>query len=96
MVREAAGGFIAVANAQFPPRPIAIGINRGFGHAQLPGDLFGAQVAVDETQAFTLPWREAFNGIVDRDLRAAHKANTLTTRVRRRLAVTVPLHVVSA
>jgi hypothetical protein len=38
LAREAGGG-VAVLDAQLAPRAVAIGVDRGLGHAQLAGDL---------------------------------------------------------
>lgn len=58
MVRQAAGGLIAVAGAELAPGAVAIGVHRGLRHAQLAGDLLGRQVPIDEAQAVTLAWGE--------------------------------------
>lgn len=88
---QAARRLIAVGHAQFPPRTVAIGVDRRLRHAQSPGDLLGAQVTVDQPQAFPLPRGEQLDRIVDHSLRRAHKMNTLTTRERHSLDVMVAL-----
>jgi hypothetical protein len=40
VIHQAAGGLVTVTGAQFPPRAVAIGVDRGLGHAKFPGDLF--------------------------------------------------------
>jgi hypothetical protein len=91
VVGETARGLVAVVDAQFSPRPVAIGVDRSLGHAQLAGDLLGTQVAIDQPQAFPLSRGEQFYGIVDDRLRRAHKMSTLTTRARFRLDAMVAL-----
>lgn len=85
MVDEAARGVIAVVSAQFPPRSVAIGVDRRLGHAKFSGDLFGAQMTIDQTQAFALPRGQAFDGVLSHSLRLAHRLNTLAVRAWRRL-----------
>ena len=55
---QQAGGLVPVVHAELAPRPVAVGVDGGLGHAQLAGDLLGAEVLVDEAQALTLPLRE--------------------------------------
>jgi hypothetical protein len=55
---QEAGRLIAVGNAQLAPRSVAIGVDRGLGHPQLAGDLLGAEVLVDEPQAFPFALRQ--------------------------------------
>ena len=52
------GGFVPIAHAELAPGAVAIGVHRGLGHAELAGDLLGAQVLVHEAQAFTLALRQ--------------------------------------
>jgi hypothetical protein len=85
MVHQAARRLIPIASAQFPPRTIAIGVDRCLGHAKFTRYLFRTQVTIDQTQAFTLPWGQAFDGILSHGLRLAHKLNTLPARAWRRL-----------
>jgi hypothetical protein len=85
MVHEAARGVISVARAQFPPRSVAIGVDRRLGHAQFPGDLFGAQMTIDQPQAFALPRGQAFDRVLSHGLRLAHRLSTLAVRAWRRL-----------
>ena len=74
MFRQQARRFVAVRHAQLAPGAVAVGIDGGLGHAQLPGDLFGAQMAVHEAQAFPLPGRQELDTVLDDILRLAHKA----------------------
>ena len=85
MVGEASRGVVPIVGAQFPPRSVAIGVDRGLGHAQFSGDLFGTQMTIDQPQAFTLPRGQAFDGVLSHGLRLAHKLNTLAARAWRRL-----------
>ena len=48
------GRLIAVADAKFPARAIAIGIDGSLRHPKFTRDLLGAQMLVDQTQAFAL------------------------------------------
>jgi hypothetical protein len=84
VVGEPAGGLVTVAYPQLAPGAVAIGVDRSLGHAQLPGDLLGGKVAVDEPQAFSLPRSQEFDRILDRPLRRAHKMSRLTSRANRR------------
>jgi hypothetical protein len=68
---EASGG-VAILNAQLAPRAVAIGVDRGLGHAELAGDLLGGQVLVDKAQAFALTLREQSHGIFGNDAPCAH------------------------
>jgi hypothetical protein len=49
-----AGGGIAILDAELAPRAVAIGVDRGLRHAEFAGDLFGAEMLVDQPQAITL------------------------------------------
>ena len=49
---------IAILDAQLAPRAVAVGVDRGLGHAELPRDLLGAQVLIDQAQAFALSRRQ--------------------------------------
>jgi hypothetical protein len=51
-------------NAKLAPRAIAVGVDGSFRHAQLAGDLFGAQMLIDKPKAFTLTRREQLNAIL--------------------------------
>jgi hypothetical protein len=46
--------LIAVADAELLAGAVAVGVDRGLGHAKLTGDLLGAEMLVDQTQAFPL------------------------------------------
>jgi len=49
-----ARGGVAILDPQLAPRAVAIGVDRGLGHAELSGDLLGREVLVDQPQAFAL------------------------------------------
>ena len=85
VIHQAARRLVAVTGAQFPPRAVAIGVDRCLGHAKFTGYLFRTQVTIDQTQAFTLPRGQAFDGILSHGLRLAHRLNTLPARAWRRL-----------
>jgi hypothetical protein len=77
-------GGVTIHHAQLAPRPIAVGVHRGLGHAQGPGDLFRRQVLVHEAQAFALALREQPHGVIRLVVLCAHGA-----RSKRRLGVHV-------
>ena len=91
MVGQGARGAVAVAYAQLSPGAVAIGVDRGLGHAKLPGDLFGTEMTVDKPQAIPLPGSEKPDKVLDRLLRRAHKVNRLDTRARTSLLAMVTL-----
>lgn len=91
VVGETAGGRISVVNAKLSPRSVAISINRGLGHAQLAGDLFGAQMAIDKPQAFPLSGSQELDCTVDCIPRLAYNAFRLPSRAQGRLPATVAL-----
>jgi hypothetical protein len=71
-----AGGAVAVVDPELAPGTVAIGVDRGLGHPQLPGDLLGGQVLIDQPQAFALTRRKKRGWIV-RDIRScAHRVDT--------------------
>ena len=51
LAAQQARGFVPVGHAKLAPGAVAVGVDGGLGHAELTGDLLGAQVLVDETQA---------------------------------------------
>jgi len=67
-----AGGGVAVLDAQLAPRAVAIGVDRGLGHAELAGDLLGGQVLVHQTQAFALALCEQSHRIFGNDAPCGH------------------------
>ena len=60
---QEAGRGVAVVHPQLAARPVAVGVDRGLGHAELSGDLLGRQVLVDQPQTFPLPRGEQANRI---------------------------------
>lgn len=64
MAAQQAGGLVAVGDAELAAGPVAVGVDRGFRHAELAGDLLGAQMLVDEAQAFALALRKQLDGIL--------------------------------
>lgn len=91
VVGETARGLITIVNAKLSPRSVAIGVDRGLGHAQLAGDLFGAEMAIDEPQAFPLPGGQELDSAVDCIPRGAHNAFRIPSRAQGRLPATVAL-----
>jgi hypothetical protein len=55
---QQAGGLITVVHAELAPGAVAVGVDGGLGHAQLAGDLLGAEVLVDEPQALPFALRQ--------------------------------------
>lgn len=87
MIGQSAGGGVAVRNAELAAGPITIGVDRGLRHPELAGDLLGTQMAIDQAQAFALPWGQKLDRVRDAVTRCAHRTNTLATRVSWRLLV---------
>ena len=52
---QQARGGVAIVDAQLAARTVAIGVDRGLGHAELAADLLGRQVLVDQAQTLPLP-----------------------------------------
>jgi hypothetical protein len=52
------GGGVTIVDAQLAASPVAVGVDRGLGHAKFAGDLLGRQVLVDQPQAFPFPGGE--------------------------------------
>jgi hypothetical protein len=65
---------VTVADAEFAARTVTIGVDGGFRHAELPGDLLRGQMLIDQPQTFPFPRCQEF------DIRVGHGANT---RIRR-------------
>jgi transcriptional regulator with XRE-family HTH domain len=78
---QEARGAVAVVDAKLPARPVAIGVHRGLGHAQLAGDLLGRQVLIHQPQAVALPGRKEPDQIFGDFASCAHDASS-----KRRLA----------
>ena len=64
--RHAAGGVVAVLGAQPLAGLVDMGVDRVLGDAELAADLLGAEVLVDESEAFTLAAREKVDGRIRR------------------------------
>ena len=64
MFGQEPGGVIAVGDAELAARTVAIGVDRGLGHPQFAGDLLGAEVPVDQTQALPLARSQQFDLLV--------------------------------
>ena len=71
-----ARGFVAVGDAELLAGAVAVGVDRGLRHAQLAGDLLGAEVLVDEAQAFALPLREQVDRNVSGGRARAHRPHS--------------------
>ncbi len=69
-------GGIAVLDAQLAPRAVTVGVDRGFRHAQLAGDLLGREVLVDQTQALPLTGREQPDWILGDETPRPHNASS--------------------
>jgi len=61
MVGQQAGGMIAVIDSQLAPGAVAIGVHGGLGHAELTGDLLGAEMAIHQAQALPFPRGQQFH-----------------------------------
>ena len=59
------GGLVAVVHAELAPRTVAVGVDRGLRHAQLAGDLLGAEMLVDEPQALPFALRQQLDRLGD-------------------------------
>lgn len=79
MVGQQAGGMIAVAYPQLGAGAVAIGVHRGLGHAELSGDLLGAEMPVHEAQALPLPTRQKFH--LSRHAVHSHRSEILHAKV---------------
>jgi hypothetical protein len=71
-----AGGAVAVVDAEFATGAVAIGVDRGLGHAKFAGDLFGGKMLVHQPQAFTLPRRKKPSWIIHDVRSCAHSPDT--------------------
>ncbi|MDB5424237.1 MAG: hypothetical protein JWQ29_1653 [Phenylobacterium sp.] len=71
-----AGGGITVVHAELAAGAVAIGVDRGLGHAELAGDLLGRQMLIDQAQAFTLSRRKKPGGIIHDIRSCAHSPDT--------------------
>jgi hypothetical protein len=81
---QQARGFVAGGGAQLAARTVAVGVDRRLGHAQLAGDLLGAEMLVHEAQAFALTLREQVERLghgVGRDRHASDSKRRLSQSV---------------
>jgi hypothetical protein len=85
MIGESSRRFVTISRPQLPPGAVAICVHGSLGHTQLAGDLFGAQMPVDQTQTLALSRGQAFDSILGHGLRLAHRMSTLAVRGQRRL-----------
>ena len=77
-------GGVAVLDAQLAAGAVAVGVDRGLGHAQFARDLLGRQMLIDEAQAFAFARREQPHGLIGNHIACAHGASS-----KRRLAARV-------
>jgi hypothetical protein len=75
-VGEHAGRGVAIAHAQLASGAVAIGVDRGLGHAKLTGDLLGAEVSIHQPQAFPLTRRQKFDATIGHSLSCPHRVNS--------------------
>ena len=71
-----AGGGVAILDAQFAARAVAIGVHRGLGHAEFAGDLLGRKMLIDQPQAFALTRCEEAHRIFRNDEACDHSASS--------------------
>ena len=70
------GGGVAILDAQLAPRPVAIGIHRGLGHAEFAGDLLGRKMLIDQPQAFALTRGEQSHLFFGNGVARSHSADS--------------------
>jgi hypothetical protein len=75
LARQARGG-IAILDPELAAGAVAIGVHRGFRHAEFAGDLLGRQMLIHQPQAFTLSRREQAHGIFGNDVTRDHGAGS--------------------
>ena len=63
LAAQQARGFVPVGHAELAPGAVAVGVDGRLGHAQLAGDLFGAEVLVHQAQALALALRQQLDGV---------------------------------
>src|SRR5689334_14919036 len=76
------GGGVAVLDPQLAPRAVAIGVDRGLGHAEFAGDLLRRKMLIDQPQAFALPLGKQAHEVIRTVARCAHGASS-KRRLRR-------------
>ena len=69
-------GRVAILHTQLAAGAVAIGVDRGFRHAEFAGDLLGRQMLVDQPQAFALTRREQPHGVFGNDIARDHSASS--------------------
>jgi|GEM_PF-4638152 len=69
---EARGG-VAVLNAQFAARAIAVGVHGSLGHPQFAGDLLGRKMLINKAQAFALSRCEQPHRLFRNDVSRDHR-----------------------
>jgi len=67
-------------DAELAAGPVAVGVDRGLRHAELAGDLLGAEMLVDEAQAFAFALGKQLDGILG-DVGAWRHGKTSKRRV---------------
>jgi len=67
------GGGVAVVHPELAPGAVAVGVDRGLGHAELTGDLLRRKVLIDQVQAFALSGREQADRIDIRRRARGHR-----------------------
>ena len=65
-------GGVAVLDAELAPRPVAVGVDRGLGHAEFAGDLLRRKMLIDQAQAFALTLGEQPHEVIRTVARCAH------------------------
>jgi hypothetical protein len=70
------GGGVAVFDPELAARPVAVGVDRGLGHAQFTGDLLRRKVLIDQAQAFALTLGEQPYKVIRTVARCAHGASS--------------------
>ena len=70
------GGGVAILDAELAARAVAVGVDRGFRHAQFAGDLLGRQMLIDQPQAFALTRCEQPHGVFGNDVTCDHSASS--------------------
>ncbi|HLZ76537.1 MAG TPA: hypothetical protein VKQ35_16135 [Phenylobacterium sp.] len=63
---------VAILDAQLAARPVAVGVDGSFRHAEFAGDLLRRQVLIDQPQAFAFARREQPHRIFGDDVSCGH------------------------
>jgi len=72
MRRQQARGGVAVVDPQALARLVQVGVDGVLGDAELASDLLGAQVLIDQSQAFALAGGEQFQRLFRHGRRLGH------------------------